>query len=173
MICAKRLDLFICENWFCYASSPTRTSDMAVQASMQQHGFSEQLAARGWRDKDKKFLKKTRWWSEKEIKSFVMLSVRPGSQDIIRRTESGGLPAGHAAPQEGGFSWATVHYRSLPKQRLHKSGTDNERSWHWTRSSFKLLAATAFYTAKTESDWRFTTVIYDLACTFMDMWCID
>lgn len=103
MIGARRLDLFICENGFCYASSPTGTSDTAVQASVQQHGFSEQLAVRVRRDKDKD-KKKTQLWSEKEIKSFVMLSVLPGSQDIIRRTESGGLPAGHAAPQEGGFS---------------------------------------------------------------------
>lgn len=53
MIGARRLDLFICENGFCYASSPTGTSDTAVQASVQQHGFSEQLAVRVRRDKDK------------------------------------------------------------------------------------------------------------------------
>lgn len=58
MIGARRLDLFICENGFCYASSPTGTSDTAVQASVQQHGFSEQLAVRVQRDKDKDLKKK-------------------------------------------------------------------------------------------------------------------
>lgn len=40
----RRLDLFICvfnNHWavFYYASSPTVTSDKAVQASVQQHGY--------------------------------------------------------------------------------------------------------------------------------------
>lgn len=68
--------------------------------------------------------------------------------------------------------WVTVHNRNSAKKRLHKSGTDHERSWQWTRS-FKLLAAAVFSAAKTVWLWRFTALIYELACTFMDMWCIE
>lgn len=56
-------------------------------------------------------------WQEKEIKSFVKLSVKPGSRDIIRRRASrGGLPQGHAATL-GGFPSVTVHNRGSAEKK--------------------------------------------------------
>lgn len=51
------------------------------------------------------------------MKSFVVLSAPPGSKDITRRMQSGGLPAGHAAPQEGRFSWAARRCRGFPQTK--------------------------------------------------------
>ncbi len=132
LIGARRLNLIIwvlnnhraSENVFYCASSPTVTSDTAVQASVQQHGFfwaasrSQPSALLGH---------KYGYCPRRKLKSFVMLSVLcpdVGPSSDVKK--SGGLPAGHAAPQEGSF-----FLNNCTLQRFTQTqAADNQRSWH-------------------------------------------
>lgn len=94
---------------------------MVVQKSVQQQGDSEG-AVRVRRDRNIYIYS----YCQKEIESFVMCSIQPRSQDVLRHMWGAGLPEVTRCLRREVFPRSCTPDSFL--QRLQKSETDNERS---------------------------------------------